>query len=204
MAGPWNGIGWVAFTKAAILLVFVAIAVAIWIRWRVRDRVFRRFAKRHRFAWFGEQSVLPESWGDLECLRMGMNGRLVNCVQGGRGRRTFAVFDFHCDLPGPGAAVPGDAAAMLMTGRSAGPMPRIEHRGGLGFSAAVVACELPAGAKTARLRARFAPWRAEFGARASILRTDDGFESPKALLAAVDRLNAALDEILREAPSAPV
>jgi hypothetical protein len=53
----------------------------------------------------------------------------------------------------------------------------------------------------ARVKRGFAPWRVEFGERASVVRTIDGYARPGETAAALERLNDALDEIRLE--SAP-
>lgn len=187
----------------AVTGVVAGLVVFFPLRVLVRGMRLKRFAKRHGFVCSGKHTALPAWWSDLACLQMGTNGRAVNCFQGERHGRPFVAFDFHYDLPPFGMearayrSVP--SAGGLLWQR---PVVSIDRASDPGFSAAVVECSIPSGTRTTHVKQALSPWRAEFGAVASVIRCDDGYCSSAELLAAVDLLNAALDEILAAPPPA--
>jgi hypothetical protein len=163
-----------------------------------------RFARRHGFRWSrGRPGAAPPHWSDLECFRIGVTPRVRNVVEGERHGRAFTLLDYHYDLPGQSGWTLGSSGIGVLL---ADPfvwylLPAVDKSRDPVFSAVVVECPLPPGARSASAKKGLAPWRVEFGARASVIRSDDGYRSPSDLLAAVDRLNAALDEVVRAAPA---
>lgn len=186
---------WVMLTA----LVGVGLVVLVmFLRARSRRARAKRFAKREGLVWLGRVDPLPRAWADIACFRMSQKGRTVDCVAGERHGRAFALVEHHYGSSGPevrtgsGVALFSPALWLFahLLGRTHDP----------GFSAAVVECSLPPQPRTHWAKRDLAPWKVEFGEEASVIRLDDGFASPGELLAAVDRLNGVIDELL-SAPS---
>jgi hypothetical protein len=182
----------------------VVIVLYLQIRLLRRGPRVARFAAKRGFVFVANRSNAPRHWADLECLSIGEKPRALHGMEGVHRGRPFAVFDYHYGLPGYGPE--GRAhMSMLLTGWLFWYLlPWVDLTRDPVFSVAVVDFELPPGARTADVKKALAPWRAEFGAKASLIRSDDGMRSPAEMIAALDRLNDALDTIARAAAPAPV
>jgi hypothetical protein len=185
------------------IALVVAVVAFLQIRFLGRGARLSRFAKRRGYRYFPECPPVPRHWRDLACLHAASKGRARHCVEGERGGRTFTAFDWHYELPsyGPEARA---YMPMLLTGWVFWYLlPWIDVARDPVFSVAVVNFHLPPGAHTAAAKKAIAPWRAEFGAEASLVRMEDGLGAPAAIVDAVDRLNVALDDIARAASAPP-
>ena len=187
---------------AAIASVFVII-VYLQVRLLCRGARVARFARRHGYRYFEECPPVPQHWADLACVHIGTKSHAQHCIEGERNGRRFTAFDFHYDLPSYGPEARAYMSMMLIGWVLWYVLPWIDVARDPVFSAAVVAFPLPPGAHTAAVKKAVAPWRVEFGEHASIIRSEDGLRSPAEMIAAVDRLNTALDEIARGASPRP-
>lgn len=185
------------------LLMFGAFGVGTLLWWAYlggRAARSKRFARRNGYRYDASPRSLLGLWTDLGYLHRGKNSRAVNVVEGERSGRKFALFDCRYDVEAPG---PQSRAHMspLLTMDQWPLFAMFDRETTQSFSAVVVEFELPERARTAGASRGFAPLRVEFGRSASLVCRDDGFSSPADLIAAVDKLNAALDEIVRRTTS---
>jgi hypothetical protein len=186
----------------SVLLAVLGLAAFFPLRVLFRRIRLKRFAKRHGFVRTEDRASLPAWWSDLACFKVDAPSRAMNCVQGERRGRRFVAFDFHYDLGTYGGAARANMGVLLVGWFYWILLPVIDRTRDPGFSAAVVECSIPPGARTAHLKQRLRPWRVEFGAEASVIRREDGFCSMNEMLAALDLLNSALDEVLAAPPAA--
>lgn len=186
------------------VLVWGAVAVVAclvaFFRLRVPVRGFRieSFARRNGLRWLGKLPALPDSCRDLAALHAVAAPRDLHCIGGVRGGRQFAAFDHHYTLPGHGSEARAHMGMLLLLPVYWIILPLIDRARDPGFTAVVVECDLPPGVRTTDVKKDLRPWIAEFGAKASLIRSD-GYCSPAEMLEAADRLNAALDRILADA-----
>ena len=183
-----------------VVLVVVCLALTLALRTRWRGLRWRWAARRSGLRWLGHRDDILRDCPDLACLHASETGRALNCVEGERGGRAFVVFDYHFALPGHGAQARAHMGMALIGWVNWYLLPVIDSTRDPGYSAAVVACRLPPGARTLEFKRALRPWVAEFGQAASVIRPEEGYRSLTDLLAATDRLNAALDEMVAAAP----
>jgi hypothetical protein len=186
----------------AVVGVFLFIAF-LQVRLFCRGARMKRFARKHGYRFFEKCPPIPKHWADIACLHVGTTSRALHCIEGERHGRLFTAFDYHYDLPSYGSEARANMT-MLLTGWVFWYLlPWIDVARDPVFSAAVVTFPTPPGARTTSAEKALTPWRVEFGENASIIRSEDGMRPPAEVIAAVDRLNDALDEIARGTSARP-